>query len=227
MQFGSILREKCRHGKRGIVALGSGMQTRERLSGDLKHFQSASDALPIVGGKTRGRYGINLGQPLVHGWPPELLAQRRDTFSNRRIRCRAFIHPLSQGFGIQHRAAHQQRVTTAPRDLTDEPLGIFGKCSGAVAFFNIKNIDQMMRHSALFFLSGFGGADIHATIDQSRIDGNDFRGKITGQHQRNGGLAASRRTEKHQSSRFFAHHLPRIKSLSRSASVNCVQVGRP
>ena len=44
-------------------------------------------------------------------------------FSNRGIRCRTFIHPLSQGFGIQHRSTHQQRVTTAPRDLSDEQIG--------------------------------------------------------------------------------------------------------
>jgi hypothetical protein len=56
----------------------------------------------------------------------------------------------------------------------DELCGVAHKVGCAVSVQRIADVDQVMRHSGQFCRTGLGRANVHAAINQSRIDADDF-----------------------------------------------------
>ena len=82
----------------------------------------------------------------------------------------------------------------ARADFTDQTLGVSHKLSGAVGLQGIENVDQVVRYGGLLVAGGFGGANVHAAIDQGRIHADDFTGlaalgQYSGQRQSSIGFA--------------------------------------
>jgi len=58
--------------------------------------------------------------------------------------------------------------------IRDDLVCLLLKNSQAQYFIRIGNIDQMMRYPRLLFARGFGSANIHAAIKETRIGRDDL-----------------------------------------------------
>ena len=97
----------------------SPLQLRQRLAGQLAHFQRALDALRIVGGSARRPAGP--GAPAPHAVPASLPRRPRiDRGAQLEAMPAAAAPSRAQRPQVQHGAAHQQRNVPARADLADE-----------------------------------------------------------------------------------------------------------
>lgn len=60
-----------------------------------------------------------------------------------------------------------------PRHLLED-----GKAQG---FIRVDDVYQVMRRARHFLLRGLGSADVHAAVEQARIDGDDLSGQFFGE----------------------------------------------
>lgn len=59
-------------------------------------------------------------------------------------------------------------------DLSMKSLGVLHKSGSAVALQRVQDVDQMMWNLGQLISSGFGRADVHATVDQGGVHTDDF-----------------------------------------------------
>ena len=213
------------------------MEGRDRPARHFPDLQSAPDALAVVWRQSGGRHGIDPPEFCMHGWPAALSRLSRHRLANL-MRARGHVvDAVPESLGVEHRAAHDERKPPSRADLTHESHGILQKIGGAVGLTNVTDVDQMVRAYRPFLLRRLCRADVHAPVDKRRIHGDDLNVMTSGDLQRKSGLAARRRPKNHQRLRLLpafmqdlfnrVHHLPLMKSLSKSVSVICRHVGRP
>jgi hypothetical protein len=124
------------------------MKARQRLAAAFPHLERALDALAVLRREPRGRHGVDLREPRVHGGPAVRGGFGVDARAHGRIGRGHGVDAVEQRLEIQHGAAHQQRQRAARADLADEPRGIGHEGGGAVALARIEDVDQVVRHRA-------------------------------------------------------------------------------
>ena len=107
------------------------------------------------------------------------------------------VDAVEQRLEIQHGATHQQRDGAAGADLSDQALGVLHELGRAVRLQRVEDVDQVVGHGGPLLQAGFGGADVHAAVDQGRVHADDFTGLAAlgqdgGQGQRAVGFTGSR-----------------------------------
>ena len=111
-----------------------------------------------------------------------------------------FAQSFEQGLEVQHGAAGQQRQVAALLDPGDQLLCIACKLCGTVALAGIDDVDQVVWNRRQLFGGGFGRSNVHAPVDQSGIDADDFHRQVPvgmgmpGDGECRGGLATRGRT---------------------------------
>ncbi len=209
------------------------MEVRQGQAAGAVDLQRTLDALAVCGCQAGGGHRIHLRQFGVHRRPAFLLRLGFDGGAQDGLRRWHGVYAVEQGFDIQHGPAHQQRQAIAPGDLADQGLRVLHKFGGAVGLQRIADVDQVVRHRGQFGGARFGGANVHATVDQRRVHADDFHRVRPGDGQRGGGLATGGRTgqadvqRQRRSGARCGHQRPRMNSRSSSATLICRQVGRP
>ena len=166
-----------------------GMKAGERQSGDPEHLQRALDPLRVLRRQPRGRRRIDASQRGMH---PRPAVHRRFRFQfapHAGIGGRHRVQAFEQRLEVQHRAADQQGQLAAGVDLGDQRSGIGREFGRAVGPHRIADVDQVVRHAAPLLAAGLGGADVHAAIDQRRIDTDDFGPVLESDRDRRRALA--------------------------------------
>ena len=180
---------------RQIAALASRLAAVKRgqgTAGEPPDFERAPDALRIKGLQPRGRDRIaarELGVQRRPSLPARLRLQRG---AHGRIGLGHGVQAVDQGLEIEHGAADQQGQAAARRDGGDQRLRVAGKLGGAVGLQRVADVDQVVRHGGAFCGRGFGRADVHAAIDQRRVDADDLDPVLLRNRHRGGRLARGR-----------------------------------
>ena len=146
------------------------MKLRKGLPRHAKDFQSAADPLFIIRSQSFCSGRINLGELGVHRRPPLGSAFCSDGAANLWRGRRHFVNALTNGLGVKHCAAHNQRQSAASTNFTNKPGSIRHKICGAVWFVDCANIDQMVRRGLKLCGCRLCTPNIHAPINQRRID---------------------------------------------------------
>ena len=132
---------------------------------------------------------------------------------------------------VHHGAAGRHAAARA--DLVDQAQRVGAEFGRRVRLRGVQDVQQMLRHARLLGGRGFGGADVHASVDRGRIDVDDLHRPAFCQRQRGRALAgrgrAGQTDDRRQAGcgRRRQGYCPRRKSLSRSDTDHCTQVGRP
>ena len=217
-------------------------------------LEGALDALRIAGLKARGGLRIDRRQSCMHRRPAELRRFLIERSTHGRVGARQVIEADGEGARIEHRAAHQQRQSPAAADLADQLAGIVHEAGGRIRLGGLDQIDQVMRHRSQLGDAWLGGADVHAAIDQRRVDADDLEIEALGETHGDRALARGGRAEQHdrvgwgrvrgserqaqvcraariavvrQFLRCHQAHRPRKNQRSSSVIGTCTQVGRP
>ena len=172
------------------------------------------------------RLGAALSQ-----FPLQLLAQGN-------IRGRQIRDALEQAFEVHHRAAYDNRLFFRFDRTSNLRISVRHKIRCRVGFAGITNVDQRVWIALLLLLGRFGGADIHATVDQSGICADQLgafppaEGVLHGHGDcsfTNGRWPADNkhRTRIGQVVWHHAGYCPRKNRRSSSAMLRCTNVGRP
>ncbi|MNP11191.1 hypothetical protein D3C76_1033650 [compost metagenome] len=170
---------------------------------------------------------VNDRQLLVQRLPPKAGGLFFDLRADFRIGGRHIREPFDQGLVIEHRAAHQQRNFTPRGDLGHGLQGIATKIRCRISLGRVENIDQAVRKFGQQLFRWLGSTNVHATVDQCRIDADQLAGQDFGEFDGQVGLAGGGWTHQENRRRELAHQRPRKNSLSRSSRPSWVQVGRP
>ena len=203
----------------------SSVELLDRLAGERQQFQRALNPLTVGRTDAGCRHRVALRQLSMHRRYPTLRELRVDVGSQRRIGLGQFRQSHQQRPQIQHGAAHQQRHPAAAGDVVDQAQRIADKLPRRVTPSRVDDVDQVVRHRRTLGDAWFCGADVHATVDQRRVDTDDLHRKLLRQRQRQRRLAARRRAQDHP--HHWRGHWPRKNKASNSANGRLRQVGRP
>jgi hypothetical protein len=162
---------------------------RHRQSAESENLQRAADPLGIVRRQPGRRQRIHPCQFGVQGRPAAFSGLGLYSLAQHRIGFRQIVQAIQQRAEIKHGAADQQGHPAACGDFGHQTPRIVTECRSRVGFRGIANVQQMMRREGKRFGIRFGRADIHATVDQRRIDTDDFQRKMLDQMDCERGLA--------------------------------------
>ena len=148
------------------------------------------------------------------------------------------LDALKQAFEIHHRAAYDNRLFFGLDSTSNLCISVRHKIRSGIVFTGITNVDQRVWIVLLLPLSRFGGADIHATVDQDGICADQLsmfppaEGVLHGHSDcsfTNGRWPADNkhRTRIGQVVWHHAGYCPRKNRRSSSARLCCTNVGRP
>ena len=171
------------------------MESGERLARDFPNFQRALDALAVGGGQARGGHWVYLRQLSVQRRPALLQSPRFDALAHVGIGSRHGVKAVHQRLEIQHGAADEQRQRAARANLGNQKGGVLHEGGGAVGLPGLADVNEMVRHRGALSGRGLGGANVHAAVDQRRIDADDFHrhrhrpGQALGEPQSGASLA--------------------------------------
>ena len=240
---GGLKRNREQHKRRVGVSPRGADQFAHRPPAQGMNFERPLDALRIAWLKTRRGLRIDGCQSCVHRRPAEprrLVIQR---CTHGRVGGGQVIKAGCECARIEHRAAHQQRQSTSAANLADQLPRIAHEAGSGIGLARIDQIDQVMRHGSQLGRGRFGSADVHAAIDQRRVDADDFDLEALGQPHGDCALSRGGRAEQHdrvgcgqvrrpgsircQPCRPHEAHRPRKNQRSSSAIGTCTQVGRP
>ncbi|MNV10229.1 hypothetical protein D3C71_1007430 [compost metagenome] len=170
---------------------------------------------------------IDHRQLFVQGLPAKARSLFFDLRTDLGIGGRHICQTFNQSLVIEHGAAHQQRNFSPCGDIGHGFQGVTAEIRSRIALGRVENIDQTMRILRQQLFGRLGGADVHATVDQRRIDADQFARQDLGEFDGQVGLAGGGRAHQENRRWELAHQRPRKNSLSRSSRPNWVQVGRP
>ena len=179
-------------------AAALGLPITDRPTAEAEHLECAQDPLRIAGPNASGRRRVDPLQLLVQDHTAatgkfglQLRAQLRVGLGHQR-------QAVEQGAEIQAGAAHQDRQPTALADLQDQAFGLGSKLGSAVRLPGGNDIDQMVGHTFTLGQIGLRRADIHALVNQGRIDADHLAVEFFRQGNAGRGLARSRRPHQSQ-----------------------------
>ena len=136
-----------------------------------------------------------------------------------------------QGAKIHHGAADQQRHAAGTPGGAYFFGGIADEIAGGIALLRIPYVDESMRVAAQRLGIRLCRSDIHSAVYERRVHADDVNGKSVGKSESKVCLARCRRAHQADRWRIGGHakrpYCPRRNSLSRSARLTVVQVGRP
>ena len=167
------------------------VERRHRLAAHAVDLERARDALLVCGLQARGGDRVD---------PLQLAVERMQAFALQLLVERGThaavggghgVEPFEQRFVVQHRAAHEQRQLAACADLGDEALRVKHEARGRVGLGWVDDVDEVVRRAGQLVGAGLGGADVHAAVDERRVDAHDLDRQHVGDGQRRGGLARS------------------------------------
>ena len=177
-------------------------------------LQWACDA--VIARLQSGRGGrVQRRQACVHGWPADGAGLLLEPRAHGRIGQRQIVKTFDECLRVEQGAADQQRLMSAGADLADQTSRIGREAGGRVRLGGLDQVDQVVRDRGPLGQRRLGGADVHAAIDQRRVDADDLDRPVRGQGHRCGALARGGRAEQHE-------HRPFI----RSATVRTIQRDR-
>ena len=218
------------------LASSSGLRCAQQqrghgLAGQAADFQRALDPLAVVGASRAAVMGSSVASSACSAGQPS----RRRALPVRRVAPGrpAAGRPARRAAPVHHGAAGQQRHAAARADLVDQAQRVGAEFGRRVRLRGVQDVQQMLRHARLLGGRGFGGADVHASVDRGRIDVDDLHRPAFCQRQRGRALAgrgrAGQTDDRRQAGcgRRRQGYCPRRKSLSRSDTDHCTQVGRP
>jgi hypothetical protein len=154
-----------------------------------KHLQRALDALRVAGVQAGGGVRVDPRQLGVQRRPALGLGLGVDLRTQHRFASGEFGEPVAQRLHIEQGAADEQRQPAACGNLRGQALGVAHEGRRRVALQRVVRVDQVMRHGGPLGRRGFGRADVHAAVDQRRVDADDLQRQLLRQRQRGTGLA--------------------------------------
>ena len=150
----------------------------------------AARGAPRVAGSTAASSACSAGQPARAARASIVGAHRGVGFGQR-------VEAVEQRLEVEHRAADEQRHRAARADRRDRRARVGDEARRRVALGRIDDVDQVVRHRGALGRARLGGADVHAAVDQRRVDADDLdraaRRERGGDRQRGGALARRRR----------------------------------
>ena len=146
----------------------------QRLAGQKIDFQSALNALAVIGFQTACRNRVNFLQTAIQACQTVFVLFRLKLCAHRRIRAGQIVQTFRQRVEIHHRAADNQRIASARMYFVHQAHAVADKIRRAVTFQRRDNINQMMRYGGKLFGSRLGCTDVHAAIHQRGIQTDDF-----------------------------------------------------
>ena len=168
-------------------------------------FERPGQTLRIVGMDARGGLRIDLSQLPMQRLPTFGRGPCLQLGTNGRVGARHVGQAFQQRFVIQHGPAHQQRDTPTCGALSHCSQGIGAKFRRRIALGRITNIDQRMGKRVQNDSLGLGRANVHAAIDQCRIDADQVTRQYARQLQGQIGLAGGSRAHQEDCRRKRRH----------------------
>ncbi|MNG93350.1 hypothetical protein D3C79_523150 [compost metagenome] len=182
---------------------------RHALATHPVHLQRPDQPLRVVGVDTRRRLRVNLGQLTVQLGQAQRLGLGFQLGTHRGIGRRHVGQAIDQRLVIEHGAAHQQRDLAARGDLGHGLQGIGTELRSRIALGRVANVDQPVRVSGEDFFRRLGRTDVHAAVDQRRIDADQLARQYFGQLDGQVGLAGRRRAHQEYCRGLAAHFIDR------------------
>ena len=170
------------------------MQGGQGFSGQFDDFQCALDSLGVVRFEPLCGFRVQFGQSGMQGWPSGLCGFFIQSGTDGRVGFGEVVQSFCQRVEIQHGAADEQRQFSALYDALNEREGVFAKLCCRIGIGRVNDVDEVVRNGGLFFAGWFCGADVHVTIDEGGINGDDFAWDMAGDFERGGGFSGSCRS---------------------------------
>ena len=159
---------------RRCVARPGVVPGRQGLAGEPPDFERALDALRVGRRQARGGGRVDAGKLGMQRRPAARGGLGIDARAHPGIGLGHGVQAFAQGLEVQHRAADQQGQVSALRDLVDEPPRVGHEARRGIGLRRIEDVDQVVRHLGALGSAGLGGADVHAAVDEGRIDADDL-----------------------------------------------------
>ncbi len=193
----------------GFLRPLSGAMLAHGQAADTIDLQRAHQPLRIVGMNACSRLRVHLRQPVVQHLQPLACCQGFEFRAHRSISRRHVRQPFLQRLEIQHGSADQQRNAAGGADLRHGRQRIAAELGSRVALSRIEDVHQAVRELRQYLGRGLRRADVHATVDQRRIDADQLAGQHTRQLQRQIGLARGGGTHEKDGGRQRRHRRAR------------------
>jgi hypothetical protein len=146
----------------------------ERPAADPVHFERALDPLRVERREPRGGRWIDARELGVKRRPAVLRGLRIECRADGGVGRRHRIEAVEQRLEVEHRAADEKRQRAARADLGNEPARVLDEERRRPGFGRIDDVDQVVRNERALGRARLRGADVHAAIDQRRIDADDL-----------------------------------------------------
>ena len=182
----------------GVSPSGAAVPGRERPAADAVDLERALDALAVVRRQARRRRRVDRCELGVQRRPARAQRARVDVGTHRGIGLGQGIEAVEQRLEVQHRAADQQRHAAALANRRDRRARVGDEARRRIALGRVDDVDQVVRHGRALGRARLRGADVHAAVDERRVDADDLdrtaRRERGGDRQRGRALARRRRS---------------------------------
>jgi hypothetical protein len=138
---------------------------------------------------------IHRAQLGVQGRPAAARRVGVELGADARIGLRQRIEAGDQRAVVEHRAAHEQGYFLSLKNLHHFLDGILAPPARRIAPIGIDDVDQVVRHLRAQLGARLRGADVHAAVDQRRVERHDLERQFRRELDRERGFAARRWAE--------------------------------
>ena len=220
VQPGAVVR--LERDQRRREAVGRAVPGRERPAADAVDLERALDALAVVRRQARRCHRVDRRELGMQRGPAR--ARARSSMSARTAGSASGkrIEAVEQRLEVQHRAADQQRHVAALANRRDRRARVGDEARRRIALGRVDDVDQVVRHGGALGGARLGGADVHAAVDERRVDADDLdrtpRRERGGDRQRGRALARCRRSGQAEVVGARAHRAAGQRAVGRAAS---------
>ena len=153
-----------------------GVPRRERPAADAMDLERALDPLAVVGREPRGGDGVDRRELGVQGRPAFAGGACVDRGAHFGVGGGHRVEAVEPGLEVEHRAADQERDRAARADRLDRRARVGNEARRRVALRRVGDVDAVVRDRGAVGGARLGGADVHAAVDERRIDADDLDG---------------------------------------------------
>jgi hypothetical protein len=172
VQPGTIVRLEGDQRRR--PAVGRAVPGRKRSAAQAMDFERALDALAVVRREASGGLRVDRRELGVQGRPAGACGALVDCRADRGIGLGQRVEAIEQRLEIEHRAADEQRDRAARADRRDRRVGVGDEARRRIALGRVDDVDQVVRHGSALGRARLRGADVHAAVDERRVDADDL-----------------------------------------------------